>query len=59
MHGLEPVLTAHTISHHLKVLKETGLVTSERRGTWVYYRAERTALNLLSTVLSVPEAVDA
>ncbi len=27
-----------TISHHLKVLRETGLVVSERRGTWVYYR---------------------
>ncbi|MEV3938436.1 metalloregulator ArsR/SmtB family transcription factor [Glycomyces sp. NPDC049804] len=52
-------LTAPTISHHLKVLKETGLVTSERRGTWVYYRAQQAALNLLSTVLSVPEAVDA
>ena len=27
-----------TISHHLKVLKESGLLASERRGTWVYYR---------------------
>lgn len=27
-----------TISHHLKKLKETGLLLSERRGTWVYYR---------------------
>lgn len=27
-----------TISHHLKVLKDTGLLTSQRRGTWVYYR---------------------
>lgn len=27
-----------TISHHLKVLKGTGLLTSQRRGTWVYYR---------------------
>ena len=27
-----------TISHHLKVLKDTGLLASERRGTWVYYR---------------------
>ncbi len=26
-----------TISHHLKVLREAGLVGSERRGTWVYY----------------------
>ena len=27
-----------TVSHHLKVLKDVGLVTAERRGTWVYYR---------------------
>ncbi len=27
-----------TVSHHLKVLKETGMLLSERRGTWVYYR---------------------
>jgi len=27
-----------TVSHHLKVLRDAGLVTSERRGTWVYYR---------------------
>jgi ArsR family transcriptional regulator, arsenate/arsenite/antimonite-responsive transcriptional repressor len=26
-----------TISHHLKVLREAGLIDSERRGTWVYY----------------------
>ncbi|WP_283610383.1 ArsR/SmtB family transcription factor, partial [Mycolicibacterium poriferae] len=26
-----------TVSHHLKVLREAGLLTSERRGTWVYY----------------------
>ncbi|THV42361.1 ArsR/SmtB family transcription factor [Glycomyces buryatensis] len=48
-------VSAPTISHHLKVLKEIGLVTSERRGTWVYYRAAPAALDLLSTVLSVPQ----
>jgi ArsR family transcriptional regulator, arsenate/arsenite/antimonite-responsive transcriptional repressor len=47
-------LKAPTISHHLKVLKDTGLVTAERRGTWVYYRAERAALDLLSGLLAVP-----
>jgi ArsR family transcriptional regulator, arsenate/arsenite/antimonite-responsive transcriptional repressor len=31
-------LTAPTISHHLKVLRGAGLITSDRRGTWVYYR---------------------
>lgn len=36
-----------TISHHLKVLRSAGLVGSERRGTWVYYRAEREALDAI------------
>jgi len=31
-------LTGPTISHHLKVLREAGLVDADRRGTWVYYR---------------------
>jgi ArsR family transcriptional regulator len=26
-----------TISHHLRILREAGVVTAERRGTWVYY----------------------
>ncbi|HEX6471756.1 MAG TPA: metalloregulator ArsR/SmtB family transcription factor [Streptosporangiaceae bacterium] len=30
-------VTAPTISHHLKVLRETGLIAAQRRGTWVYY----------------------
>ena len=37
-----------TISHHLKVLREAGLVDCERRGTWVYYWPipERTPVDL-------------
>ena len=31
--------SAATASHHLKILKDSGLVASEKRGTWVYYRA--------------------
>jgi len=31
-------LNQPTVSHHLRVLREAGLVTSERRGTWVYYQ---------------------
>ncbi len=27
-----------TVSHHLKVLRDAGLVTSEKRGTWAWYR---------------------
>jgi ArsR family transcriptional regulator len=30
-------LTGPTISHHLTVLREAGLIDCERRGTWVYY----------------------
>ena len=31
-------VTAPSISYHLKILREAGLISSERRGTWVYYR---------------------
>src|SRR6266516_2639541 len=31
-------LSQPTISHHLKVLRDVGLVESSRRGTWAYYR---------------------
>jgi ArsR family transcriptional regulator len=38
-------LSQPTISHHLKILREAGLVDATRRGTWAYYRL-------------VPEAID-
>ena len=44
-------LTGPTISHHLKVLREAGLIAGERRGTWIYYRARPTALAQLCCVL--------
>jgi ArsR family transcriptional regulator len=31
-------LNQPTVSHHLKILRDAGLVACERRGTWVYYR---------------------
>ncbi|AFR47394.1 ArsR/SmtB family transcription factor [Gordonia sp. KTR9] len=40
-----------TISHHLKVLREAGLITGERRATWVYYRVNTDALQQLSDLL--------
>ena len=43
-----------TISHHLKVLREAGLVGSERRGTWVYYWVLPAALTKLSSLLQAP-----
>ena len=40
-------LTQPTISHHLKVLREAGLVSVSRRGTWAYYAADPRGLELL------------
>jgi ArsR family transcriptional regulator len=40
-----------TVSHHLKVLRTAGLLTSERRGSWVYYRVIPEALQKLPAVL--------
>lgn len=42
-----------TISHHLKVLREAGLLDCERRGSWVYYWVIPTALQQLSGVLTI------
>ena len=44
-----------TISHHLKVLREAGLVDCERRGTWVYYWPVPARLKWIATLLAVPE----
>ncbi len=45
-----------TISHHLRVLREAGLIDGERRGTWIYYRAQPEALRGLSDALLPAEA---
>jgi ArsR family transcriptional regulator len=45
-------LSQPTISHHLRVLREAGLVDSERRATWVYYRARRDTLDRLGGLLA-------
>ncbi|GAA1651737.1 metalloregulator ArsR/SmtB family transcription factor [Microbacterium flavum] len=50
-----------TVSHHLKVLKETGMLLSERRGTWVYYRiapARRGAVTALLDAFAPAAALD-
>jgi ArsR family transcriptional regulator, arsenate/arsenite/antimonite-responsive transcriptional repressor len=46
-----------TISHHLKVLREAGLVDCERRGTWVYYWPIRERMQWISSLLAVPAAI--
>ena len=40
-------LNQPTVSHHLRILREAGLVTCERRGTWVYYQLASDALDRL------------
>lgn len=45
-------LTPPTISHHLKVLKQAGLIDSERRGTWVFYWIRPEVLARMSSLLS-------
>jgi len=44
-------LAQPTVSHHLKVLREAGLVESSRRGTWAYYRLVPEAVGALRTAL--------
>ena len=44
-------LTQPTISHHLKVLHEAGLLDREKRGVWVYYRARTQALASLGALI--------
>src|SRR5579871_6479172 len=45
-------LSQPTVSHHLKVLREAGIVGSERQGLWAYYFVIPAALKELSTWLS-------
>ncbi|GAA0956137.1 metalloregulator ArsR/SmtB family transcription factor [Actinocorallia libanotica] len=52
-------LSGPTISHHLKVLRQAGLITGERRGTWVYYRVMPDAITRLSTFFTLPMAAPA
>lgn len=44
-------LSDATVSHHLKALREAGLIVGERRGSWVYYSPVREALGALARVL--------
>jgi ArsR family transcriptional regulator len=44
-------LSQPTISHHLRVLREAGLVESTRRGTWAFYRLIPSAVAELARAL--------
>jgi DNA-binding transcriptional ArsR family regulator len=39
-----------TVSHHLRVLREAGVVTAERRGQWIYYRLAPNVAERLATI---------
>ena len=47
-------MTAPSVSYHLRILREAGLISAERRGTWVYYRVEPAVMARMSAVL-VPQ----
>jgi ArsR family transcriptional regulator len=49
-------LSQPTISHHLKVLHDVGLLDREKRGVWVYYRARTQALASLGALIGCPPA---
>jgi ArsR family transcriptional regulator len=52
---IEPLgLSQPTVSHHLKVLFEAGLLERERRGLWVYYRLVPERLQVLRDALAAP-----
>ena len=47
-------LSQPTVSHHLKVLTDAGLLERERRGTWMYYRLRLDRLGELCETLAPP-----
>jgi len=49
-------LSQPTISHHLKVLYDSGLLDREKRGVWVYYRARPGALASLGALIGDPSS---
>jgi ArsR family transcriptional regulator len=53
--GLE--LSQPTVSHHLRVLREAGLVTSERHASNVYYRVDPWAVSTLARLLA-PQTIE-
>ena len=49
-------LSQPTISHHMKVLYDAGLVDRDKRGVWVYYRVRPQALASLGALIGCPPA---
>ncbi|MFE3269311.1 ArsR/SmtB family transcription factor [Streptomyces sp. NPDC059215] len=52
-------LSQPTISHHLKLLRQAGLIDCERRGTWVYYWALPATLDRLAGFLKTSQSAEA
>jgi ArsR family transcriptional regulator len=46
-------LSQPTISHHLKVLHDAGLLDRDKRGVWVYYKARQDALDSIAALISL------
>jgi len=51
-------LSQPTISHHLKLLRDAGLIESERRGTWAYYRLVPEAIERLRAAFAADSTVE-
>jgi ArsR family transcriptional regulator, arsenate/arsenite/antimonite-responsive transcriptional repressor len=47
-------LTQPTVSHHLKVLADAGLVQRDKRGVWAYYRAVPATLQMIADLIAPP-----
>ena len=51
----DPVaLSQPTVSHHLKILVDAGILTRQQRGKWAYYRLVPETLNALSSLIVAP-----
>jgi len=51
----DPVaLSQPTVSHHLKILVDAGILTRQQRGKWAYYRLVPETLNALSSLIATP-----
>jgi ArsR family transcriptional regulator len=58
-HLVRPLgLSQPTVSHHLKLLHEAGLLGRERRGSWIYYRIVPERLAALRDALALPAGVE-
>lgn len=49
-------LSQPTVSHHLKVLVDAGILTREQRGRWAYYRLVPDSLDTIARLITLPQA---